>query len=461
MIKQLFKTYKTPILFVLICTAMYGSFAYDLERSDFIKLITLFGTLFFLTYQLVKILGNQTSILFFLGLFFRLVFLVAIPNLSQDFYRFIWDGHLVINGISPYSFTVKELVTDSSFLLGITPTEIQLLYEGMGSLNASHYSNYPPLNQLCFAIASFIGGKSILGSVITLRTLIILADIGILYFGMKLLKALELPIKNIFWYFLNPFIIIELTGNLHFEGVMLFFVIAALYFLQQRKWVNAAILLGCSVSLKLLPLLFLPLFFQYFTKKDYSKSLGILKLSLFYSLTLSVFILSFIPFASGAFIDNFTASITLWFQKFEFNASVYYIIRWVGFQTVGWNIIGTAGKVLPLIFICFLLAITFFRKNIPFQSLITALLISSSLYFLLSTTVHPWYIATPLLLSVFTKYRFPIIWSFVVMLSYSAYTLGGFQENLGWVALEYLLVMVYAIWEVFFKHHKRQLIQID
>jgi SAM-dependent MidA family methyltransferase len=95
-----------------------------------------------------------------------------------------------------------------------------------------------------------------------------LADIGILYFGKKLLERLNLPIKNIFWYALNPFIIIEMTGNLHFEPVMLFFLICCLYKLQQQKWTFAAILLACSISVKLIPLLFLPLFYQWFVKKE-------------------------------------------------------------------------------------------------------------------------------------------------------------------------------------------------
>ncbi|MDX1783793.1 MAG: mannosyltransferase, partial [Aequorivita vladivostokensis] len=65
------------------------------------------------------------------------------------------------------------------------------------------------------------------------------------------------------------------------------------------------------------------------------------------------------------------------------------------------------------------------------------------------TTVHPWYVATPLLLSVFTKYKFPIFWSFMVMLSYSAYGENGFDEKLWLVAMEYIVVIGVAIWEIF------------
>lgn len=449
------KLYRTPLLFALISVAFYTSFAYDLDRSDFIKLITLYAGLFYLAYLFIEKWKLKFSWLLGFGIISRLLFLVAIPNLSQDFYRFIWDGRLLFQGINPYLFTPEIFLNTNSTEpvlsavegLGVTIEQANKLYEGMGALNASHFSNYPPVNQLCFAIAALFAGKSILGSVIIMRFIIILADVGILYFGRKLLKNLNLNPNNIFWYFLNPFIIIEMTGNLHFESVMLFFVTWSLYLLHKRKWFWAAILLGISVSVKLLPLLFLPLFFQYFSEKKFFKY-GILKLLGFYTVVLAVAGLTFLPFLSSEFITNFSTTLALWFQNFEFNASVYYIIRWVGFQINGYNIIETVGKILPLITIAFLLFLTFFRKNISAKNLIVGMLFGVSVYFLFSTTVHPWYIATPLLLSVFTKYKFPIIWSFVVMLSYSAYGTDGFSENLWLVALEYLIAAGYGGFEI-------------
>lgn len=460
------RTQKLPLLVALTCVVLYIVFAYNLERSDFIKLITLIVGLFFLTHHLINQFGYNFWMLAGLGVFFRVVFFPAIPNLSQDFYRFIWDGRLLVQGVNPYSITPLSYLTDLSTALevtsGKTVAEAVTLFNGMGDLNASHYSNYPPINQFCFVIASFFAGKSIVGSVMVLRVLIISADIGILYVGKKILAHLNLPVNNIFWYFLNPFIIIELTGNLHFEGVMLFFVVWAFYLLFKGKWIWAAVWLGLSISVKLIPLLFLPLFLHYFriNKKlpkatsdltAPNRSLGLLKLIIFYIVILGTAILTFIPFISPEFISNFAATIGLWFQNFEFNASIYYIVRWIGYQVVGWNIIGTAGKVLPLITLTIILLLSFFRKNHTQQQLITAILFAVSIYFLLSTTVHPWYIATPLLLSVFTTYRFPVVWSAAVMLSYAAYGKEGFDENLWLVAAEYIIVIAFAITEILSK----------
>ena len=439
------KNNRTTILLVFLCMLFYIVFAYDLDRSDFIKLITLFGALFFISYKIIQINQDRFWLLAGIGIIFRLLFIAVLPNLSQDFYRFIWDGRLITQGISPYLFTPENYIEDTSNSFVTIVNQAQELYNGMGSLNRSHFSNYPAINQLCFAIASVFAGKSILGSVMVVRIILILADIGILCIGKKLLVKLHLNPNQIFWYFLNPFIVIELTGNLHFEGVMLFFLIASLYLLHQKKWLGSAGLLGISVSVKLIPLLFLPLYYRWFST-DLNK--GFFKLAGFYFIVLGTVILTFTPFLSAQFISNFSETIFLWFQNFEFNASIYYIIRWMGFKIVGWNMITIIGKILPLFVILFILLFTFLRKNKSTQQLITSMLFGVSIYFLFSTTIHPWYIATPLLLSVFTKYKFPVIWSLVVILSYTAYGVDGFSENLYLVALEYLTVIGFFIWEL-------------
>ncbi|GAA3519561.1 DUF2029 domain-containing protein [Aquimarina addita] len=402
--------------------------------------------LFFIYYKIIQSNSNSLKLLGIVALAARIIFLFAIPNLSQDFYRFIWDGRMLLEGLNPYLSLPETWVTEGT----IPVAQGKELYEGMGELNGSHYTNYPPISQFCYLIASVFAGKSILGSAIVLRILIILADIGVFFYGRKLLNSLRLPEHRIFWYLLNPFVIIELTGNLHFEGVMIFFIIWSLYLLQKGLWYWSAMVLALAVSVKLVPLLFLPLVFQKFIVGSHQLSLTqrFLKLFSFYVIVLLTTLLLFAPFLSKEFIANFSQTIGLWFQNFEFNASIYYIIRWIGFQTVGWNIIETAGKILPLVIIGLLLLLTFFRKNSSTVAVITVMMIGISCYYFLSTTVHPWYIAVPLSLCIFTKYKFPIGWSFIIILSYTAYIDPNFKENLWFITAEYLVVFSIFIYEI-------------
>ena len=441
---NLFKYHKIPLLFILLSSIFYVSFAYDLVRSDTSKLLLLYIALFVFTIQIVKTTGFYFRLLVVSAILFRLLFLFAIPNLSQDFYRFIWDGQMILNGFNPY-LTTPNFQMEMGMLSGF-PNQVEL-YEGMGALSASHYSNYPPLNQLCFVLASMFPGQSILSSVIGLRLIIIAADLGTLYFGKKLLERLKLPVNRIFWYILNPFIIIELTGNLHFEGVMIFFLVWSLYLLHSGKWKWAAVVLACSISIKLIPLMLLPLFFWWFVKKEHLFS-GIKTLSFFYIIIALVTLLLFLPFFSLDFMTNYSKTVGLWFGDFEFNASFYYLFREMGYMITGYNEIGIISKILPIVSISIILSLSFLRNNNTISKLAESMLLAFAFYLFFSTTVHPWYIATLVILCVFTDYKFPLVWTLVVVLSYFAYANIANTENLWIVALEYGVVFAVLIWEI-------------
>ena len=443
---NLFKNKKIPLLFVGLSVIMYLSFAYDLVRTDLSKLVVLYVALFVFAYLIIKETGFYFRVLVVSAILFRLLFLFTIPNLSQDFYRFIWDGQMILSGLNPYLFTPDSFIQNGKFPF----VQAQDLYNGMGTLSSSHYTNYPPLNQLCFTIAALFSGKSILGSVITMRLLIIAADIGTLYFGKKLLERLKLPSNRIFWYILNPFIIIELTGNLHFEGVMIFFLVWSLYLLHSGKWKWAAVVLACSISVKLIPLLFLPLFFGWFIKKG-NILIGIKKLVSFYAICGATLMLMFLPFFSIEFISNYSKTVGLWFGDFEFNASIYYAVREIGYAITGFNEIAIITKFLPIISVFTILGYSFFKHNNTISKLVTSILLAFTFYLFLSTTIHPWYIATLVILCVFTNYRFPLVWSLAVVLSYLAYSNTSNSENLWIIGLEYLIVFSAFIWEVFLK----------
>ncbi|MBA6156894.1 mannosyltransferase [Tenacibaculum sp. S7007] len=440
------RKYSNPLI-VFFSLLLYFYFAYFLERTEFSKLLFLWFSLFVLAYFLWKKNTDNFKLLVGAAILFRLVFLFATPNLSQDFYRFIWDGRMLFEGFNPYLSLPESFIEQLK-----NPVNQSVdLYNGMGKMNGSHYTNYPPINQFCFFIAALFSNNSILGSVIVMRIIILLADIGIIYFGKKLLENLNLSVHNIFLYALNPFIIIEMTGNLHFESVMLFFLLWSLYKLHQEKWIWAAILLACSVSVKLIPLLFLPLFYQLFIKSEPSFFKGLKKLISFYVIVFSTILLLFLPFYSSELIANYTNSVGLWFRNFEFNASFYYIAREIGYLFRGYNEIAIIGKITPVLTIFYLAGITFFRKNKSIKELITAMLFGLSFYYFTTTTMHPWYIATILILSVFTKYRFPLVWSIVIILSYQAYANTPWKENLWFVGIEYVFVYGFLIWELFIK----------
>ncbi|WP_222981795.1 mannosyltransferase [Flagellimonas meishanensis] len=432
------KLHKYPLLFALGSVLFYWGFGYDLNRADFIKLLMLYAGAFYFYYKLIQLQHWNFNFLLIVGVFFRLIFFLAEPNLSQDFYRFIWDGELIKNGINPYLFTPNEILAQNQPIF----PNAQNLVDGMGALSAKHYSNYPPVNQAIFALASLISGGNLLGSMIVMRATIILADIGILYFGKKLLVFLDQPAHKVFWYFLNPLVIIELTGNLHFEGVMLFFFIWSLYLISKNKWLWAAPVYAISIMIKLIPLLFLPIFLKFF---------GMKRSLLFYVSVWVGCILLLLPFYASTFIDHYSETVGLWFSNFEFNAGIYNLVKIIAvafFEAKPWELIEVYGTIVIGLTAAIVLLITFLRKNDSLQSIIISMLLALSAYYLLSSTVHPWYLIFLLGLGMFTKFKFPVLWSFLVILSYHAYSNPDYAENLWLLAIEYILIFGLFIYEI-------------
>ena len=437
-VAQYLKLYKYPILFAITSILFYASFAFDFNREDFIKLLLLFTALFFFQYKLIQLGKWNFKLLLVIGILFRLIFLFTEHNLSQDFYRFIWDGELIKNGTNPYIYTPNDLIENPDLAIA----NAKELYQGMGSLSAKHYSNYPPLNQIIFTISAFLGGGSILGSIIVMRLFIIVADIGILIFARKLLVQLKSGNYLAFWYFLNPLVIIELTGNLHFEGVMLFFFVWSLFLLSVKKWKLSAPIYALSILLKLVPILFLPFFLKHF---------GFKKSVVYYSLIGVTCIAFLLPFYSPVFIDNYSKTVGLWFSNFEFNSGFYNLVKTIGihfFDAKPWELVKTYGSLVPKLTIAIALLLTFFRENQKTNKLIGSMLILLTSYYFLSTTVHPWYIIFLLVLSIFNNYRFAIVWSALVVLSYYAYSNPDFQENLWLLAIEYITVFGFFAYEI-------------
>ncbi|WP_311195777.1 hypothetical protein [Antarcticibacterium sp. 1MA-6-2] len=198
--KKFLQLNRIPLLLTISAFLFYWSFAYDLDRGDFLKLVSLYAGLFFLSWKLIQLKKNSFWFLAGVALIFRFIFIGSIPNLSQDFYRFIWDGRMLLNGFNPFLSVPAEFIT-----AGEAPvSQAKELYRGMGELNAGNYTNYPPLHQLIFALSAIIGGKSIIGSIIVMRVVIIAADFGILYFGKKILEKMQLLYTGSFGLFLIP-----------------------------------------------------------------------------------------------------------------------------------------------------------------------------------------------------------------------------------------------------------------
>ncbi|MEO6582786.1 MAG: glycosyltransferase family 87 protein, partial [Ferruginibacter sp.] len=302
-----------------------------------------------------------------------------------------------------------------------------------------YYAVYPPVLQGFFWIAAKLFPVNVFAAIVFMKCMIVLIEAGTFYIIIQLLKKLSLPKHLSLLYILNPLVITELTGNVHFDGVMIFFVLLAFWLLIKNNWSASAVFLGLGVATKLLPVLFIPLLI---------KKLGWKKGLLYSLISGATTIILFAFVFDVATIQHLLNSVDLFIRKFEFNASVYYVARYIGTLVKGYNIIAVAGPFLILLSALIISIISFRNKNIGWQPFFTKTVFIVSVWLLFSTTVHPWYICLPVALSVFTTFRYPIIWSFATTLSYAAYQSTPVNENLWLVGAGYILIIFYAVLEV-------------
>ena len=425
-------------LLFLACTLGLG---YVAQQSSFFLIAPLYG-LFFLGYGfLFQQHLNQQDIQFFLFLavLLRLLLVFTLPNLSDDIYRFIWDGRLLINGGNPFEHLPTYYLEQGSSIPGIN----QDLFEKLNS--PAYFTIYPPVAQANFAIACWLFPNSLLGSAIVMKLFLLGFEIGSLYLIRCLLQQFKLPAKNILLYALNPLIIIEIIGNLHFEGGMIFFLLLAYYLLTQEKWLPSALAMAFAIASKLLPLIFLPFLI---------KRLGWRRSFIYFSVVGVALLLLFLPIFNASFIENFGNSLDLYFRKFEFNASVYYLARWVGYQQVGYNLIARIGPMLAMATLLSISILALVERKPNWAGWAEKMLFAICIYLLFTTTVHPWYVSLPLVLCLFTRFGFPVLWSALVTLTYINYSYESYYENLWIVGIEYVLVLLLFAFEFFVQRQK-------
>ncbi|MCX2745117.1 glycosyltransferase 87 family protein [Mangrovivirga sp. M17] len=398
------------------------------RNNDFGLLITYF--LAFAGYLTMVINSSNHGFKIGIAIFIRIILIFIVPWLSEDIYRFIWDGALWREGIHPFSATPREVM--DRFIL---PENLQQLYNELNS--KQYHTIYPPVYQAIGYLSSFLLPFSIVAPLIFIKSVLVAAELTILKIGRRLKKHTPNISQWLTIYLLNPLVIIEGAGNAHFEIMLVPVLIFLAYYVHKKKYMLAGIALGVSVAIKLLPLIFGP--FLLFTSVRDKKLIPFLLGSVLTTLIL------FSPLYSASFVGGIIESTTLYFQKFEFNASIYYLLREVGYMIKGYNTIQTLGPYLSIITTSVLLGISWFYRKKEASKLFFWLW---AIYLVFSTTVHPWYVIPLIGLSVINNYKSGIIWSFFIFFTYLGYYENGYIESSLILFLEYSAVFISFLFDL-------------
>ena len=177
------------------------------------------------------------------GVLSRMLLLPAVPSLSTDAYRYVWDARVSSVGIDPYAYAPV-----APEVAGLRDTNIY------PRLNHSTWRTvYPPVAQAFFRAVYRLAPDN----VVAMKLALGIAELLALAALALLLRTLDVPLGRLTIYAWNPLLLVEIWGSGHLDALVLATVTAAALASARRRDGIAAILLGIGTLVKLYPAMLL------------------------------------------------------------------------------------------------------------------------------------------------------------------------------------------------------------
>lgn len=201
-----------------------------------------------------------------LGLVFRLLMLPSTPVFEDDWYRYLWDGTVVAQGVSPYRFTPAEASPVGPFGQAVDPSDDPDLarLQALAKADRTNYQRinypfvttiYPPPVQVFFALAHHLAPHSLAAW----RIVLLLVDTA----GLGVLLAMLLAWnRSLLWgmvYWWNPLPILEGHNSGHMDLLIIPVIAGALLFIRNNRVITSIAFLAFASAIKIWPLLLAPL----------------------------------------------------------------------------------------------------------------------------------------------------------------------------------------------------------
>lgn len=181
---------------------------------------------------------------FTLGAIMLGLLLFTPPTLSDDMYRYIWDGRVQAQGISPYLYS-----PDSDELRGLRDGTI------WPDINRkSAVTIYPPVAEMIFAALWRLWPDNVRWFQGVMSAGALLGG----YLLLKLLQELQLPTSRLVIYLWSPLLIYETAHSAHLEGLVLPLLVLAWWMGLRNQPGLSGLILGLATGIKLYPAFLFP-----------------------------------------------------------------------------------------------------------------------------------------------------------------------------------------------------------
>ena len=234
--------------------------------------------------------------IFAVACLFRGISLPSAPMHEIDIYRYIWDGAVVTEGVSPYRFAPQQ-VQEAFYAGNASDPAMRRLVERLAtsdslsySLHQIHYgqypSPYPMVSQAVFALAAQVTPDltSRHGRLVLMKLLLVLFDLATLAVVILLLREVDLHVGWSLAYGWCPLVMKEIANSGHLDSIAVFLTTVAIWLLVKTvpaastRWFSIAltgVALALAIGAKLYPLVLLPLFAAIWYRRRGWKALSV------------------------------------------------------------------------------------------------------------------------------------------------------------------------------------------
>ncbi len=337
---------------------------------------------------------------------FRLLGFIAFPILEDDFYRYLWDGYMLVEHGSPYGIPPSDFFNSDNINETFDDILSNINYPDVPTI-------YGPVLQWLFALAYIIAP----GELWPITLLLILVDIVIILLLIQLINISSKKSHHIILYAWCPLIIKEFAITAHPDVIGVMFMMAALLVAQKKKYYWAAVALALAVASKVFAIIITPLLLGWYWKRWLTFAI--------------VAIVVALPF--GVLAAWLPGGLVTMANDWLFNAPIYLLLKpYLSFTTV---------KILLLSVFSIVWLIVFFRKSLFEKPINIRGDYLFGLFFLCIPVLNPWYMIWLLPFAVI----YPSCWAWVASLSLlisyaSGINTGSSEQNL--YQQEYIFILI-------------------
>jgi alpha-1,6-mannosyltransferase len=188
--------------------------------------------------------SRGTTLVVSAAILFRLLLLPSTPSLSDDIWRYIWEGGVQWRGFNPY----RHAPSDPE-LSGMRDA----VYDRINHKDLP--AIYPPLTQGVLALGA-LAGRSAQG----MKALFVAADVGVVLLLLALLRRRGQPPERALVYAWHPLVVVEVAGSGHNDPLAIaLLLLATAAIIKDRPWVSMTAL-ALSGLAKVFPWVLVPLY---------------------------------------------------------------------------------------------------------------------------------------------------------------------------------------------------------